>query len=131
MSKNIMVLCKPWEDILSADDTNMSFFREDVAHVLLACMTDFVQNMRRKTVQIHLPVVRVGGTHMKLRRLGYHYFMVIIYLHQIWVSRLFDCKTGFASPKTDSYDYERELHKNTVWICTFYSQRKDAMTTIN
>ena len=92
MSKNMLVICKPWEVFLSADDTNMSFFREDVAHVLLACMTDFVQNMRGKTVQIHMPVVRVGGTHMKLRRLGCHYFKVIIYLHQIWVSHLFGCK---------------------------------------
>ena len=117
MSKNMMVICKSWEVILSADDTNMSFFREDVAHVLLARMTDFVQSM--------------SGTYMKLRRLGYHYFKVIIYLHQIWVSRLFGCKTSFAFPKTDSYDYERELYKNTVWICTFYSQRKHAMTTIN
>ena len=131
MSKKMLVICKPWEVILSADDTNMSFFREDVAHVLLACMTDFVQNMRRKTVQIHMSFVRVGGTHMKLRRLSSHYFKVIIYLHQSWVSRLFGCKTGFVSPKTDSYDYGRELHKNTAWICTFYSQRKHAMTTIN
>ena len=131
MSQNMLVICKPWEVILSADDTNMSFFREDVAHVLLVSMTDFVQNTRRKTVQIHMAAVRVGGTHMKLRRLGYHYFKVIICLHQSWVSRLFGRKTGFASPKTDSYGYECELHKNTVWICTFYSQRKHAMTTIN